>query len=83
MLKYSPKSFWGMLKPAKCNNPDVPTAAIADLNRILFFDENIEEEGYRAIVDKQANYISPEELKQTIEHHFSANKSSGLSKLPL
>jgi hypothetical protein len=83
MLKYSPKSFWGMLKPAKCTDPDVPTAAIADLNKKIFFDKSIEEEAYRAIVDKKANYISPEELKQTIEHHFSANKSSGLSKLPL
>ena len=55
MLKYSPKSFWSMLKPAKCTNSDVPTTAIADLNKKIFFDDNIEEEGYRAIVDKQAN----------------------------
>ena len=33
MLKYSPKSFWSMLKPAKCNNSDIPTAAIAELNK--------------------------------------------------
>ena len=72
-----------MLKPAKCNNPDIPTAAIAELNKEIFFDESIEEEGYKEIEDKQANYISPVELRQTIEHHFSANKSSGLSKLPL
>ena len=66
MLKYSPKSFWGMLKPAKCNSPDIPTAAIAELYKQIFYYDNIEEEGYRAIGDKQANYISPEELQQTI-----------------
>lgn len=63
MLKYSPKSFWNMLKPAKCNNPDIPTAAFADLNKKIFFDDNIEEEGYKAIEDKQANNILPAELK--------------------
>jgi hypothetical protein len=59
MLKYSPKSFWNMLKPAKCNNPDIPTAAFADLNKKIFFDDTIKE----PIEDKQANYISPAELK--------------------
>jgi hypothetical protein len=66
MLKYSPKSFWGMLKPAKCTNPDIPTAAIAELNKEIFCEDSIEEEGYREIEDKQANYISPVELRQTI-----------------
>jgi hypothetical protein len=66
MLKYSPKSFWGMLKPAKCNNPDIPTAAIAELNKEIFCEDSIEEEEYREIEDKQANYISPVELRQTI-----------------
>jgi hypothetical protein len=33
MLKYRPKSFWGMLQPAHSTNPDLPTAALADLNK--------------------------------------------------
>jgi hypothetical protein len=52
-----------MLKPAKCNKPDIPTATFADLNKKIFFDDSIEEEGYKAIEDNQANYNSPAELK--------------------
>jgi hypothetical protein len=63
MLKYSPKSFWAMLKAARNSNQDVPTAAMAELNKKLFFDDNVQEEGYREIIDKAANYITPEELK--------------------
>jgi hypothetical protein len=57
MLKYRPKSFWGMLKPAQNSNLDIPTAAIAELNKKIFFDDTIQEEGYREIIDKAANYI--------------------------
>jgi hypothetical protein len=63
MLKYSPKRFWGMLKTAQNSNQDVPMAAMAELNKKIFFDDNIQEEGYQEIVDKAANYITPEELK--------------------
>ena len=30
-----------------------------------------------------ANYITPAELTTVLHHHFKANKSSGLSKMPL
>jgi hypothetical protein len=46
MMKYRPKSFWNMLKPAKGTNQDIPTAAFADINKKIFFDKNIDEEGY-------------------------------------
>ncbi len=62
MLKYSPKRFWGMLKTTINNNQDVPMAAMAELNRKIFYDANIQEESFKAIVDKEANYITPEEL---------------------
>ena len=52
-----------MLKPAQNSNLDIPTAAIAELNKKIFFDDTIQEEGYREIIDKSANYIQPEELK--------------------
>ena len=63
MLKYRPKSFWGMLKPAQTSIQDIPTAAMAELNKKLFFGDSIQEEGYREIVNKSSNYIQPEELK--------------------
>ena len=77
MLKYRPKSFWGMLKPAPSTNPDLPTAALADLNKKIFFDVTASEDEYREIKDKPAQYILADELKHTIQHHFRANKSSG------
>jgi hypothetical protein len=72
-----------MLKPVQNANPDLPTAALANLNKSIFFDDTITEDGYRAIIDKSEQYISTEEVKHTIQHYFSANKSSGLSPIPL
>jgi hypothetical protein len=83
MLKYRPKKFWGILKPAHSTNPNLPTAALADLNKSIFFDATIKEDEYRAITYKSEYYILTEEVKHTIQHHFSANKSSGLSHMPL
>jgi hypothetical protein len=52
-----------MLKPVNNANPDLPTAALADLNKSIFFDDNFTEDGYRAIIDKSEHYISTEEVK--------------------
>ena len=52
-----------MLKTAQNSNQDIPTAAMAELNKKIFFDDNVQEEGYKEIADKAANYITPEELK--------------------
>lgn len=66
MLKYRPKQFWGMLKPTQSTHPDLPTAALADLNTSLFYDATITEEGYKEIDDKPAQYITTSELQHTI-----------------
>jgi hypothetical protein len=57
MLKYRPKGFWGMLKPAASTNPDLPTAALAELNKDIFFDATVTEDGYREIQNKTEHYI--------------------------
>ncbi len=62
MLKYSPKIFWGMLRTTRNNNQNAPMAAIAELNKKIFYDANVQEEGFKEIVDKEANNITPEEL---------------------
>jgi hypothetical protein len=67
MLKYSPKRFWSMLKTTRNNNQDIPTAAMAELNRKIFYDANAQEEGFKEIIDKEANYITPDELKAAIQ----------------
>mgnify|MGYP000476391515 FL=1 len=55
MLKYSPKRFWGMLKTTRNNNQNVPMAAIAELNKKIFYDANVQEEGFKEIIDKVSN----------------------------
>ncbi len=57
MLKYRPKGFWAMLKPAASTNPDLPTAALAELNKDIFFDATVTEDGYREIQNKTEHYI--------------------------
>lgn len=52
-------------------------------NQDIFFDSSIPADDYVPITDKEDNYISVAELKETIQHHFKGNKSSGLSQLPL
>lgn len=41
MLKYKPKQFWEMIKATHTKNTDVPTEAIAKLNRNIFFNPDI------------------------------------------
>jgi predicted RNA-binding protein len=83
MLKYRPKTFWGMLKTTQNRNTDVPIAEIAEFNRKIFYDENTTEEEYKEVPEQVDQYITVEELKQTVQHNFKANKSSGLSQMPL
>jgi hypothetical protein len=35
-----------MIKPSQGANTDLPAAALADLNKEIFYDTNITEEGY-------------------------------------
>ena len=66
MLKYRPKKFWGILKPTNSDNPDLPTAALAELNKSIFFDATTTADGYREIRKKTDQYIVVDELKHTI-----------------
>ena len=56
-----------MLKTTRNNNQDIPTAAMAELNRKIFYDANAQEKGFKEIIDKEANYITPDELKAAIQ----------------
>jgi hypothetical protein len=62
MLKYRPKTFWGMLKTTQNRNADVPIAEIAALNRNIFFDENTTEDEFTEVPDKVDHFITVEEL---------------------
>jgi hypothetical protein len=83
MLKYRPKQFWNMIKPARTRTTAIPAAVFSKLNKQLFYDEHIPEEYYTPPVNKEANYITTEEINDILKHKFKANKSSGMSALPL
>ena len=63
MLKYRPKQFWSMLKPVQSQNPDLPTAALANFNKEVFWDATIPEDEYNSITNKTVNNITEDELK--------------------
>jgi hypothetical protein len=72
-----------MLKPIHIQNPDISVAALIEHNRQIFWDENIEDEEYTPVSNREVNYITEDEVKATLKENYKANKSSGLSNMPL
>lgn len=72
-----------MLKPAQIHNPNIPITAFTEFNKKIFFDENIREDEVTPIINKEKQYIQTQELKETLRKKFKANRSSGLSQMPL
>jgi hypothetical protein len=52
-------------------------------NEDIFFDESISTDTFTPLRDARENHITQQELTEVLKHNFKANKSSGLSKLPL
>ena len=72
-----------MLKSQDQDLSALNPTAFADYNSKLFHDTTIPEDGYIPIANKEVQHITPAELTNTINHAFKANKSSGLSHMPL
>jgi hypothetical protein len=72
-----------MLKSGHTKNENIPTAAFKEFNKEIFYDDKIPEETHTTLADKEENYITTAELTDTLKHKFQANKSSGLSPMPL
>ena len=83
LLKFSPAKFWKMLqKPAKsAQNLDLQN--FADFNTRLFADPIAAPEGFCELSDPSQSVIGADELEEVLVSCFKANKSSGLSPLPL
>jgi hypothetical protein len=54
-----------------------------DFNKEIFFDASLPKDVFSPLADAPTQHISPAELTETLAHKFKANKSSGLSKMPL
>jgi hypothetical protein len=83
ILKYKPKQFWGMFKKQDPTTNTIDKTAFASFNQQLFHDPTIPPDTFTPLEDPTSHLITPEELIHVTKHHFRANKSSGLSPLPL
>lgn len=72
-----------MTKPISTQTAAIPAAMFTDFSRNIFYDENIPEDQYTPPVNKEENYITTTEINDIFKNKFKANKSSGMSALPL
>jgi hypothetical protein len=72
-----------MLKSKDADTSALKLQEFADYNRKLFHDPTLPDEEYTPITDPTTQHISPAELTHTLQHAFKANRSSGLSSMPL
>jgi hypothetical protein len=56
---------------------------LTDFNRSVFYDENIPADSFTPLAHAQDHHISPAKLTAVLRGGFKANKSLGLSCLPL
>jgi hypothetical protein len=72
-----------MFKKHDPNTTELDKTAFATFNQHLFHDPAIPPSTFTPLEDPDTHKITPEELIHVTKHHFRANKSSGLSPLPL
>jgi hypothetical protein len=72
-----------MLKQKGNDTSELSLARFQQFNEDIFFDHTIQPDAFTPLLDAADNHISKAELNDVLQHHFKANKSSGLSKLPL
>ena len=81
MLKYQPKRFWGMLQKSQPTT-GISAQAFAEFNEKLYYNADLPTDQFTPPADIEAAKIKPSEVKQILEHHYPANKSTGLSNMP-
>lgn len=72
-----------MFKKDDPNTTHLDKTAFATFNQQLFHDPTIPPDTFKPLEDPTEHMITPEEIMHVTKHHFRANKSSGLSPLPL
>ena len=72
-----------MLKARTEQQATFPLESFNAFNKAIFHDEKIPPDTFTPLTDTAAHHITQAELAHTIHHHFKANKSSGLSAMPL
>lgn len=83
MLKQRPKQFWSLLKQKEDTKFEIPLHTLKEYNESIFYDDKITSDTFTPLENAPASHITPAELTAVLQHNFKANKSSGLSKMPL
>ena len=83
MLKQQPKKFWSMLKQRTNQQSKLSLDEFTEFNKAVFYNDKIPPDHYTPLTDATTQHITQEELANILTHGFKANKSSGLSKMPL
>ena len=72
-----------MLKRKEGDNTELDPHTFQKYNKSIFYNADIPMDEFTPLKNDAENYITPAELINVLHHHFKANKSSGLSKMPL
>ena len=72
-----------MFARATRDEDEVDAAAFANFNEKLFMDPDAPVETFAPLQSPPTHHITPEELAETLAGHFRANRSPGLSPMPL
>jgi hypothetical protein len=72
-----------LLKNSTNQTAEIPLKEFAEYNEHIFMDATIPPDKFSPLENPTAHHITQAELTEVIQHHFKANKSSGLSRLPL
>jgi hypothetical protein len=83
MLKQRPKQFWGMLKSKATREMAISTAEFIKFNAKIFYDPKIAPDEFTPLLNPTPMYITGRELRSVLALHFKADKSSGLSQMPV
>ena len=83
MLKYQPKRFWGMLRSTTAGSTDISAKKFAEHNQRLYYNGEVAEDQFEQLEDAETTKVTAEEVEHVLAHHFKANKSTGLSVMPL
>jgi hypothetical protein len=72
-----------MLKSKANREMEMPIAKFVKFNESIFYDEHIPTDTYTPLSHTTPHHITPAELTRILSHHFKAEKSSGMSSMPL
>ena len=72
-----------MLKAKGNKELELPMGEFIKFNEPILYDANIPPDEYTPLSHAPHHNITPEELTNILSHHFKADKSSGMSKMPL